>query len=467
MGKNKNEKTNFVLYGICFTLCFFAFMIAEASVNERSAEVLGEAYVTIVYSVGLICTGLGYLSFPALRHFCKTDGAKTALISIVGACCAAALILFYASYGAVLFLIGSALMLFLFGHIGGCVYYNTALFFRESSCMGRMVGISMGAAILLQFLVQNLSLHPIVLLAINLFSLAYVIVFSVNAPNRTSDATVLRRSDIKSKRIALMLIFSVALMSIVSGMADSVLTSFHAEQTYDVYSGVRLFYALGLLAAGWIADIRKLQYLPLATVCAILTSSVCNIFLSEQASYFVGAALMYVYSGFYVIFLTVMFLEYAPRTAHPELWAGMGRVVRSLSVALVIVPANMLQNAFGSTALAVASCVLSIGVLLILLPFISNASVFQRPTVSDMEAPSFSAEESLKLYAEHYGMTPRETEVLEKLLTTEESVQEIADSLYVSRRMLQRYIASIYEKTQIKTRIGLFQSYTQFIAKLK
>lgn len=63
-------------------------------------------------------------------------------------------------------------------------------------------------------------------------------------------------------------------------------------------------------------------------------------------------------------------------------------------------------------------------------------------------------------------MTPRETEVLEKLLTTEESVQEIADSLYISRRMLQRYIASIYEKTEAKTRIGLYQSYTQFVTKL-
>lgn len=56
---------------------------------------------------------------------------------------------------------------------------------------------------------------------------------------------------------------------------------------------------------------------------------------------------------------------------------------------------------------------------------------------------------------------------MEKLLTTEESVQEIADNLYISRRMLQRYIASIYEKTETKTRIGLYQSYTRFVAKLK
>lgn len=62
-------------------------------------------------------------------------------------------------------------------------------------------------------------------------------------------------------------------------------------------------------------------------------------------------------------------------------------------------------------------------------------------------------------------MTPRETEVLEKLLTTEDGVQEIADSLYISRRMVQRYISSIYEKTETKTRLGLFQSYMNFTAK--
>ena len=41
---------------------------------------------------------------------------------------------------------------------------------------------------------------------------------------------------------------------------------------------------------------------------------------------------------------------------------------------------------------------------------------------------------------------------------------EIADNLYISRRMVQRYIASIYEKTETKTRLGLFQSYMNFTA---
>ena len=67
MTKKKTDNANLFLCGACFALCFFSFMLTEASVNERCAEVLGEKYVNIVYAVGLVCTGLGYLSFPAMR----------------------------------------------------------------------------------------------------------------------------------------------------------------------------------------------------------------------------------------------------------------------------------------------------------------------------------------------------------------------------------------------------------------
>ncbi len=98
------------------------------------------------------------------------------------------------------------------------------------------------------------------------------------------------------------LIIAVILMSLVAGMIDSVLTSFNATKKYDIYNGVRLFYALGLVLAGFIADTKSRIYLPLATLCAILLSSICIFFLSEEISYFAGTALMYLYSGFYVIF---------------------------------------------------------------------------------------------------------------------------------------------------------------------
>ena len=73
-----------------------------------------------------------------------------------------------------------------------------------------------------------------------------------------------------------------------------------------------------------------------------------------------------------MIFLTVLFCDFAPRTARPELWAGLGRAVRSFAVAAVVPSMPWLYDAWGSTALTVASCLLSVAVLLVLLPWISR-----------------------------------------------------------------------------------------------
>ena len=372
----------------------------------------------------------------------------------------------FADYPA-LFLTSSAAALLLTGHVSGCVYYNTAMYFAASQYTGRLIGTGMGAAILLQFVVQNLIPQSVIFIISILLSVAFVMCFIIKAPKDwilenplpySSDA----KKDFKK---ALLLIVAVVLMSLVAGMIDSVLTAFNAEKSYDIYGGVRLFYALGLILAGVLADIRERKYLPLSTVCTILLSSVCMFFLSDEISYFAGTALMYLYSGFYVIFFTVMFLDFAPKSSRPELWAGMGRIVRSFTVAATVLPALNIYGAVGNTALAVGSCLLSILILLVLLPYLSSAAISPKPT-EDLPcgSPTLSPQERLKLYAQHCSLTPRETEVLEQLLTTEDGVQEIADSIYISRRMVQRYISSIYEKTETKTRLGLYQSYMNFTA---
>ncbi|MFR0847812.1 MAG: LuxR C-terminal-related transcriptional regulator [Eubacterium sp.] len=56
-------------------------------------------------------------------------------------------------------------------------------------------------------------------------------------------------------------------------------------------------------------------------------------------------------------------------------------------------------------------------------------------------------------------LTSREQDVLQALLESDDSVQNIAASLYISRAALYRHIASINEKTHTKSRIGLLQLY--------
>ena len=432
--KRQKITSSELLCAICFALCFFAFMLTEAFINERCAVILGSSAVNPVYTFGLVCT--------------------TAQTVIGILCLGAAVVLLFADQPA-LFLTSSAAALLLTGHITGCVYYNTAMYFAASRYTGRLIGTGMGAAILLQFVVQNLIPQSVIFIISILLSVAFVMYFIMKAPKDWILENPLPYSSDTKKdfKKSLLLIIAVVLMSLVAGMIDSVLTAFNAEKSYDIYSGVRLFYALGLILAGFLADIRERKYLPLSTVCTILLSSVCMFFLSNEVSYFAGTA----------IFFTVMFLDFAPKSSRPELWAGMGRIVRSFTVAATVLPALNIYGAVGNTALAVGSCLLSILILLVLLPYLSSAAVSPKPTEDlPSDSPALSPQERMKLYAQHCSLTPRETEVLEQLLTTEDGVQEIADSLYISRRMLQRYIASIYEKTETKTRLGLFQSYMNF-----
>ncbi len=77
-----------------------------------------------------------------------------------------------------------------------------------------------------------------------------------------------------------------------------------------------------------------------------------------------------------------------------------------------------------------------------------------------MENHEMSAGQSrLERFAESFDLTEREQEVLQLLLLSDDGMQEIADSLFVSRAMLYRHIAALNEKTGTRSRIGLIQFY--------
>lgn len=462
---NRQIGTAMIWQSICFALCFFSFMMAEAMTNSRAAELLGAEYVNTVYAIGLLCTGVGFLSFSVSRRLFKSERLRKSVICIVGIACIVFCCVFLTTNHIGLFASFAGLALVSCGHIGGCVYYHHAMTFLGSPYIGRATGIGMSLAILIQILIHNLIVSKavfIISIAISILLVLFII-FRLPKDWMLENPLPYSSENKTDKKTAGILIAAVALMSLVSGTMDAVITFFDAAGELNVYYGVRLFYALGLLAAGFLADMQNKKYLPLATACIILLSSASTALLGSNAGAYTGIALMYLYSGFYVIFFTVMFCDFAPKTKHPELWAGMGRVVRCVFVSLTVMPVMQIYKAAGSAALVVISCALSIVLLLVLLPFIVSA-LKKEP---EIQAETPSHEELMQRFAKLYALTPRETEVLEKLLSTEEGVQEIADGLFISRRVLQRYISSVYEKTGTKSRIGLFQNYTRYIAENK
>ena len=96
--KRQKLTSSELLCGLCFALCFFAFMLTEAFINERCAVILGSGAVN---SFGLVCTGLGFLSFSLLRRLCKKEKSrKTAQIIIGVLCLGAAVVLLFADHPA-------------------------------------------------------------------------------------------------------------------------------------------------------------------------------------------------------------------------------------------------------------------------------------------------------------------------------------------------------------------------------
>lgn len=53
------------------------------------------------------------------------------------------------------------------------------------------------------------------------------------------------------------------------------------------------------------------------------------------------------------------------------------------------------------------------------------------------------------------------------LLTTDLGVQEIADGLFISRRVAQRHISAIYEKAGVTTRVGLYREFDAWFDEFK
>ena len=63
------------------------------------------------------------------------------------------------------------------------------------------------------------------------------------------------------------------------------------------------------------------------------------------------------------------------------------------------------------------------------------------------------------MFANKFSLTDREQEVMKLILTSDRNVQDLAGELYISRAALYRHLASLNEKTNTKSRIGLLQFY--------
>ena len=166
-------------------------------------------------------------------------------------------------------------------------------------------------------------------------------------------------------------------------------------------------------------------------------------------------------SGFFVVFFTTSFMEIAMYMRFPDLWAGLGRGVNNLAAMLLSKGSLFFINSQENlTAVILAIC------LFFFVSIVAFIYVIQRKKLIEKLEKSrialLTKEEKLLSIKKHYAFTPRESEVFEYLISTEDSVQDIANNMYVSKRTLERYISSIYKKTGVKSRVSLLNIYNNY-----
>lgn len=420
---------------IYFGAYFLAFMLIEAFVNTRAVIVCNPNNVDYIYSIGLVFTALGYILHDCIAN--KSHKNFTLLFSIVAV---VSLIIFGFIDNFYLFLLCAYSCLISVGFLGCHMHKLLARYINDKNYIFQL-SITMSIVIFIQYLLQviNNSNVDIIVSVLMLLALSLSPSTDVTAnPQNFSDDTF--HSLIKS---SFPYIFLVCLMSFILGLEDSIVVYKNATGELALFSYVRLFYSLGLICAGLISKIKNNAYLSLITICTMLLSVISVIFIGSEISFYnISMSIMYFYCGFYVLFLTVKFMEIS------SVIAGYGRIFRSLATAVTVLITTIVGTRLTYNHCIILSCIFIIATILI--------AAFTGVLVPPHET-IITENDLYTVFFEKYHFTKKEKEVFIKLVDSEDTVISIAADLGISRRVLQRHIASIYEKTGVQTRSGLIK----------
>ena len=462
--KNLTASAKAVVMMGLFTFIFlgteylFVNMVSRA-VSENTA-VAAQNYVLGV-------SVLGFLIYPLFRR--AANKKFRTVLSIVGTAAAVAGIFglcFTPFFGTVLSL-GLAVFLLL-GIFGSAVFYKSICLIESNKHIARLVGFSYMLGVLLQFANNNLIraekaeaavlsvfLSALTAMLINAEKAAVPPAFSANNGQKNP-----QNISKKSVAVGLWLTLLVVLMTCVFSTLDNAVTVYHASGTQNIGQWPRILLAASGLCAGFVFDIKNRKFMSIIMYCVMILSTICIAVLQFAVPFLVALVIFYASAGFFAVFFTTAFMEIARYTKLPDLWSGLGRAVNNLTAVCITGISLKLLSADNHSAIIIAVPILFVAVsIAALLYSVRRNSFFDEIETADNQV--LDEHEKLSKLSEKYSLTPRESEVFELLVNTEDNIQTIADNLYISRRTLERYISAIYEKTGVKSRVGLAQIYNK------
>ena len=278
----------------------------------------------------------------------------------------------------------------------------------------------------------------------------------------------------------------------------------------------RLVMAAGGLAAGILFDIGRGRYLGITMFWISLLAAAAVLGMQAGLPNTLGEVAYFFGSGAFMTFYTATFIWIAPHLRLPDFWSGMGRALNNLTAIAVGAPSLLVIQSSNPTAVAATLLPLLVAINALLfaigmmelrqrrnqpegsseaktdgntaskaaqgaagIPADEPGSSPASEPASENPAPATGVitEESpatgqtsendpppatrLQDFAERYGLTPRESEVLAAVTADDRPLKQVAPDLGISLRVLQRHLTSLYQKTGTQSRVGLTMLYWQ------
>lgn len=447
-------------------ICFFSiysiiFYLPAMLIIGKGATIVGIENTHWTVACNVLCMGLGFISYPLNRKIFISIKMRRGVFLVLGMALLVYILILLgplqtgniASY---LFMLGGEA--FLMGHLSGYVFSYMAFSLQDSPYLGRIFGIAMAIGVFSQNILQH-NMEQILKTAMLTVAITIVGMMLVlwKAPHDLvfDNALPYEKNPPAFPRQGALGVLTVLMLAVLSGLYDSYLTYLNAHEFLDEADWPRLFFAIGLVVAGFLADIGRHRYMALATACSSVSCIGACVMLVYGAQYNTALAMTYFHAGFFVLYLMVFFFELGPRTKEPALWVVMGRAVYCIVNGLMVLAAPQLRYFLTGDILIFLSTIVVIAIFI--LCYLQGQPKIQ-PEHGKEKVQKVPLN-PLESFAASCNFTPREIEVFTLLTDDNLTIQDIADKLFISRRVCQRYLTSMYEKTATKNRLNLLLKY--------
>ncbi|MBR4574071.1 MAG: helix-turn-helix transcriptional regulator [Lachnospiraceae bacterium] len=446
-----------ITMAILFTVYMSEYMLCLICMDQSAYHLEGTG--AILHYLKMPALAVGFLLFPLSQKFesdIRTRRITMLASDIIFIAGMAGIMELFIKTGPVGYIISCTVTLISLGFLGGAVYYYYAMGHVGHAYIGRLSGIAGAAAFLIQMTVQFLIPSNIAMLVLLLAGFAFTTYLTIVSKKRfewmfDEPLEYARRGDpaLPGKMIIVAGCAAMIMLYMINGLTDTIIISLSFSGDMSMYAWPRLFGAAGYLVGGFLADLGRRKWLMVCALCMSIMSFPLP-FMLQEGHVITATCHYYVIVVSQIVFLNVFFWDLAPKTSHPQLVAGLSRVLACVCDAI--------HPAFSNTSVMTRITIEALLTSAVLLCIVLGGYIPVPYHKKQVNAPDGS---KLDEFAAAHGLTPREKDFLICLIESDDDVSVIASNMNTSTRTVYRHINSIYEKTGTETRYSLMRYYYQ------